>query len=102
MRKSILTGFIGALALCVATPTMAAPPASHSAARLPAQIKEVDAKLAAAHSKNAALQAQVDQMEKRNAAKQKQLQQRDAEIAALQQKLQAAGVPSSAATAAGH
>lgn len=80
----------------------AAPPASsHGAARtadLQAQVKDVDAQIAAARAHNTALQAQVAQMEQRNATQQKQVQQRDAEIAALQRKLQAAGVPTSAAT----
>jgi peptidoglycan hydrolase CwlO-like protein len=101
MRKLILAGIVGVLALCTA-PIMAAPQAPHSAGKLQAQVKAVDAKLAAAHSKNDALQAQVAAMEKRNAAKQEQLQQRDDEIAALQKKLQAAGAPASAATTAGH
>ncbi|HKZ09921.1 MAG TPA: hypothetical protein VJL61_04330 [Rhodanobacteraceae bacterium] len=81
---------------------IAAPPPSASAkspAHLQNQVKEVDAKLAAARSHNDALQAQVTQMEQRSAAQQKQLQQRDAEIAALQAKLHAAGVPASAASA---
>jgi peptidoglycan hydrolase CwlO-like protein len=80
----------------------ATPPASHQgtqAAKLRTQLQGVDAKLAAAHAHNTALQSQVAQMEQRNAAKQKQLQQRDAEIAALQQKLRAAGVPVSATSA---
>ena len=83
---------------------MAVPPASGHADNttpLQAQVKDTDAKIAAARSRNAALQAQVAQREQQNAARQKQLQQRDAEIAALQQKLQAAGVPASA-TSAGH
>jgi septal ring factor EnvC (AmiA/AmiB activator) len=83
---------------------VAAPPAPASArhpAHLQSQVKDVDAKLAAARSHNEALQAQVTQMEQHNATQQKQLQQRDAEIAALQDKLQAAGVPAPA-TSAGH
>ncbi|MGN6790462.1 MAG: hypothetical protein ACTHJP_13165 [Rhodanobacteraceae bacterium] len=74
--------------------TAATPPAKHPA-NLEHQLKDVDAKLAAARSRNEALQAQVTQMEQQNAARQTQLQQRDAEIAALQEKLQAAGVPAS-------
>ena len=62
-------------------------------------LKDVDARLAAARSRNQALQAQVAQMEQQGAAQQKQLQQRDAEIAALQQKLRAAGIPASATSA---
>lgn len=95
-RKSLLIGLLGMLALGMAVPTMAAPPAAHSTATLQAQQKDVDAKLAAARTRHAALQAQVEQLEQQNTAQHNQLQQRDAEIAALQQKLQAAGVPSSA------
>jgi len=98
VRKSILAGLVGLLALCAAAPIMAAPPAAHSTTRLQAQLRDVDAKLATAHSKNEALQAQVAQLEQQNAAKQQQMQQRDARIAALQKQLQAAGVPASAAT----
>jgi peptidoglycan hydrolase CwlO-like protein len=101
MRKSILIGFIGSLALCVAVPTMAAPPASHSATRLQAQLKDLGAKLADAHSRNQNLQAQVARLEQQNAAKQQQVQQRDARIAALQMQLRAAGVPAST-TSTGH
>ena len=81
---------------------MAAPPASghaHKTPALQAQVKDSDAKIAAARARNTTLQAQVSQMEQQNAAQAKQLQQRDAEIAALQQILQAAGVPTSAASA---
>ena len=100
LRKSMifaaLFGTPGAL--------MAAPPASghpHKTAALQAQVKDADAKIAAARTQNATLQAQVSRMEQQNAASAKQLQARDAEIATLQQKLQAAGVPASA-TSAGH
>ena len=81
---------------------MAAPPAASrtgNTADLQAQVKDVDAKIAAARAHNAALQARMTQLEQQNSAQQKRMQQRDAEIAALQQKLQAAGGP--AATASG-
>ena len=83
--------------------SMAAPPAHHvdTKASLQAQVKDSDARIAAARAQNATLQSQVSQMEQQNAARGKQLQARDAEIAALQQKLQAAGVPA-AASSAGH
>lgn len=79
----------------------AVPPASGHAgqsASLQSQLKDVEAKLAEARTRNGALQSQVAQLEQQNAARQKQMQARDAEIAALQQKLQAAGVPASAAS----
>ena len=100
MYKSILTGLMAVLALGMAAPSMAAPPAAHSTAALQAQQKDVDARLAAARTRHAALQAQVTQQEQQNAAQHKQLQQRDAEIATLQQKLRAAGVPASALSSA--
>ncbi len=84
---------------CAAT---AVPPAA-SGATLQAQVKDADAKVAAARAHHTALQAQVRQLEQHNATQQTQLRQRDAEIAALQQKLQAAGVPAaSTSTSAGH
>lgn len=95
---------LGMALLGASSALMAAPPASGHAdtkARLQAQVKDVDAKIAAAQAQNKALQAQVSQQEQQNAARANQLQQRDAEIAALQQKLQAAGIPTSA-TSAGH
>lgn len=104
-RHVALRNTILCLALLGASAALAAPPpASHRTAHatgVRAQLKDVDAKLAAAHARNTALQSQVAEMELQNAAKQKQLQQRDAEIAALQQKLHAAGVPASAGSA-GH
>lgn len=86
-----------------AASTAATPPAPHAdtKASLQAQVKDSEAKIAAARAQNATLQAQVSQMEQQNAARGKQLQARDAEIAALQQKLQAAGAPASAGSA-GH
>ncbi len=82
---------------------MAAPPARHAdKAGLQAQVKDSEAKIAAARAQNATLQAQVSRMEQQNAASGKALQARDAEIAALQQKLQAAGVPASSTTAGHH
>jgi septal ring factor EnvC (AmiA/AmiB activator) len=95
---------LGMALLGASNALMAAPPAAgraDTAATLQTQVKDVDAKIAAAHAQNMALQAQVSQQEQQNAARAKQLQQRDAEIAALQQKLQAAGVPTSASSA-GH
>lgn len=92
------------LLLGASTVLMAAPPASQSAsgsASLQAQTRQVDAKIATARTRHAALQAQVSQLEQQNAAQQKQLQQRDAEIAALEQKLQAGGAPAPS-TSAGH
>ncbi len=100
-RTSALGCLLGVALFGAPTVAMAAPPASGHAnrpANLQAQVKDVDAKLAAAHSHNQALQAQVTQMEQQNDAQQKRLQQRDAEIAALQQKLRAAGAPASAAS----
>lgn len=81
----------------------AAPPAAHRGTRadLQAQVKDVDAKIAAARAHNLALQSQVAQMERQGATQAQQVQQRDAEIAALQQKLRATGVPASA-DSAGH
>ncbi|HVX03710.1 MAG TPA: hypothetical protein VHA71_01175 [Rhodanobacteraceae bacterium] len=95
----IVTALLGAPAAA----TAASPPARHVAttASLQAQVKDSEAKIAAARAQNATLQAQVSQMEQQNAARGKQLQARDAEIAALQQKLQAAGAPASAGSA-GH
>lgn len=81
-----------------------APPAAHhasSAARVRAQIKAVDAKLAAARARQASLQAQVAALEQKNDAQQKLVQQRDATIATLQRQLAAAGAPASAPEA-GH
>lgn len=95
---------LGMALLGASNALMAAPPASgraDTAAALQTRVKDVDAKIAAAHAQNTALQAQVSRQEQQNAARAKQLQQRDAEIAALQQKLQAAGVPTSASSA-GH
>ncbi|TAN03364.1 MAG: hypothetical protein EPN36_13125 [Rhodanobacteraceae bacterium] len=82
---------------------VAAPPASQRGthADLQAQVKAIDAKIAAARTHNTALQSQVAQMEGQNATQKTQLQQRDAEIAALQKRLQAAGAPTSAGSA-GH
>ena len=92
--------FTGALAgialLAVALAAHAAPPHARGAGNLQAQVHDLDARIATARSRNAALQASVAQLEQQNAAKQKQLQQRDGEIAALQQQLAAAGVPASA------
>jgi septal ring factor EnvC (AmiA/AmiB activator) len=86
-----------------AASTAATPPAPHAdtKASLQAQVKDSEAKIAAARAQNATLQAQVSQMEQQNATRGKQMQARDAEIAALQQKLQAAGAPASAGSA-GH
>jgi peptidoglycan hydrolase CwlO-like protein len=95
---------LGVALLGASSALMAAPPASRhadTAVGLQAQVKDSDAKLAAARAHNEALQAQVGQMEQQAAAREKQLQQRDAEIAALQQKLEAAGVPVSSTTSAG-
>jgi Tfp pilus assembly protein FimV len=107
-RQTFLRGMVFCAACFSASSfaavAIAAPPASASArppAHLQSQVKDVDAKLAAARLHNEALQARVTEMEQHNAAQQKQLQQRDAEIAALQDKLQAAGVPAPA-TSAGH
>jgi Tfp pilus assembly protein PilO len=96
---------LGVLLLGASGGSMAVPPSSRhpdTTAGMQAQVKNSDAKIAAARAHNEALQAQVAQMEQQTAARAKQLQQRDAEIAALQQKLQAAGVPASSATSAGH
>jgi septal ring factor EnvC (AmiA/AmiB activator) len=102
-RQTFLRGMVFCAACFSASSfaavAIAAPPASASAeppAHLHGQVKDVDAKLAAARARNEALQAQVTQMEQQNAAQQKQLRQRDAQIAALQAKLHAAGVPASA------
>ncbi|MES2403568.1 MAG: hypothetical protein V4567_04405 [Pseudomonadota bacterium] len=103
-RNAILrNAMIVAVLLGAAAASMATPPARHAEtkASLQAQVKDSEAKIAAARAQNATLQAQVSQMEQQNAARGKQLQARDAEIAALQRKLQAAGVPASADTA-GH
>lgn len=100
-RETVVQSIIFCVALfgvpCV---VMAATPPSSSGA-LHAKLKDVDAKIAAARTQNAALQAQVTQLEQQGDAQQKQLQQRDDEIAALQKKLQVAGVPASTASA-GH
>jgi len=104
MKQLLIASMVGMALVGASGALMAVPPASGHADNttpLQAQVKDTDAKIAAARSRNAALQAQVAQREQQNAARQKQLQQRDAEIAALQQKLQAAGVPASA-TSAGH
>ena len=101
-RQAVLRGMVlcaACFSASAAVVAIAAPPAAASAkphAHLQGEVKGVDAKLAAAHSRNEALQAQVARMEQQNAARQKQLQQKDAEIAALQDKLRAAGVPASA------
>lgn len=103
-RNAIFRNTILAALLGVSGALMAAPSASGHAnktAALQAQVKDSDAKIAAARAQNTALQAQVSQMEQQNATSAKQLQARDAEIAALQQKLLAAGVPASASSA-GH
>ena len=93
---------IAAVLLGTSAASMAAPPRTPAdKASLQAQVKDSDAKIAAARAQNATLQAQVSQMEQQNAARGKQMQARDAEIAALQQKLQAAGAPASAGSA-GH
>ena len=100
LHKTLRNTAIGLALLGASLAATAAPPArARHPANLQAQVKDVDAKLAAARTHNEALQAQVAQMEQQNAAHEKQSQQRDAEIAALQQKLQAAGVPASAASA---
>jgi septal ring factor EnvC (AmiA/AmiB activator) len=91
MRNTILCVTLAGASLAA----MAAPP---PAAHLRKQLKDVDARIAAARAHHDALRAQVAQMEQQNAARQKQLQQRDAEIAALQEKLQAAGIPASVAS----
>jgi septal ring factor EnvC (AmiA/AmiB activator) len=96
---------VGVLLLGSASVAMAASPASdsgsaHAVAGVQAQVKKVDAEVAAARTRHAALQARVSQLEQHNSAQQKQLQQRDAEIAALQQRLQGAGgaAPSTSAS----
>jgi septal ring factor EnvC (AmiA/AmiB activator) len=93
LSKMILgAALLGApMAMSAATP--------HAAVH--AQLKDVDAKVAAARAHQTALQSQVTTLEQQNAAQQKQLQDRDAEIAVLQRKLQAAGVPAASASA-GH
>lgn len=104
LHSTLRSIVLGMALLGASSALMAAPPASGHADTKPglqAQVKDVDAKIAAARAQNTALQAQVSQKEQQNAARAKQLQQRDAEIAALQRKLQAAGVPTSA-TSAGH
>ena len=93
-------GLIGA-SVVAAAPPPASPQRAVKTSNLQEQVKGVDAKIATARAHNAALQAQMTQMEQQSALQQKQVQQRDAEIAALQQKLRAAGVPGSAASA-GH
>ena len=101
LHPSLRSIVLGVSLFGVSGVLMAAPPASgrtDKTAGLQAQVKDVDAKIAAARARNAALQAQVSQAEQQSAARAKQLQARDAEIAALQQKLQAAGVSTSAAS----
>lgn len=93
--------FLGLALLGVAAGALAAPPAAghaHKRAALQAQVKGVDARIAAARAQNATLQEQVSRMEQQDAARGKQLQARDAEIAALRQKLRAAGAPASASS----
>lgn len=75
-----------------------APPAGKTA--LQAQQQDVDAKLAAARARHAALQAEMAQLEQHNVLQQRQLQQRETDIASLQQQLRAAGVPASALSSA--
>jgi len=102
LHPTLCSIVLGVALLGASSVVMAATPSSRHAdttAGLQAQVKDVDAKIAAARAQNAALQAQVSRLEQQSTASAKQLQARDAEIAALQQKLQAAGVPTSATSA---
>ncbi len=101
LREMRQRGVLGAALFGMAAVAMAAPPSSQPARDPDAQLHKVNVDVAAARTRNAALQARVTTMEQQNSAQHRQLEQRDAEIAALQQKLRAAGAPASAASA-GH
>ncbi|HEU0278158.1 MAG TPA: hypothetical protein VFQ95_10095 [Rhodanobacteraceae bacterium] len=94
-RKRAAGAALALLACFVTVLAMATPP---TRAQMQTQVHELDAKVAAAHTRNRTLQSQVTTMEQQNAARQQQLRQRDAEIAALQARLRAAGVPATAAS----
>lgn len=99
LRKLRRSGVLAVALFGMAAAAMAAPPSPHPAGDRQTQLQKVNADVAAARTRNAALQAKVTEMEQQNSAQHRQLEQRDAEIAALQKKLQATGVPASAASA---
>jgi septal ring factor EnvC (AmiA/AmiB activator) len=96
----VLATSLGVTAPAVLAEQPGSAPAASSSAIVQAQIRAVDAKVATARDRNTALSAQVARLEQHNAKRKAQLQQRDAEIGELRRKLAAAGMPSSAVSAA--